>query len=297
MDIAAQREFIKSYFNTPNKVEVTNDFKGHLSVVFSEDVTTPEIHFKNCIFQTINFTNLKLNKGITFTDCTIYGDIEIIGLVTQSFIEDPNDYSRYSLKFYNTQINGNLLIDGCKLNRSIIIEGCKHIKSLNILSNKITNGDIQLCNSIISENSDINFNGLHNDISFYESIFESRIHLTSNNCSSLVFQNSNFKKETHVFAGEAKNGIIFDGGIYKEFYIQTVKSDGILSINGAEFLEKLDVKYFDSNSKLKCGCPEIYISDCTIGNESYIKGSENHDHPYSLKSVIINCTDKQKRKI
>jgi hypothetical protein len=262
-----------------NQAEYQATFAKFNDVVFTDAVIfdgtnlSYGIYFDSCSFEDIVvFNNIIADKyslsynqdseSIVFKNCTFTEDFKIIG--------------------NETVIDRSLVFNGCSFGKRVSIENINIlIEGLSIESCSINSIDIFDC--VIKQSIRINSCKIN-----------SHIRLHGNNCSSIVFTKSNeFKGNLHIDNCKAKDGVVFNDGIFKEdIYFSLVETIRFgLTIFDSIFEKSFIINYHAGTVKPATGISSFYISSSRFINGLYIKGIQDFaaDIP-QVKTITLDIS-------
>ena len=291
-----EETYIKEQLNKTGIVTIENITLTTPLLINQTHYKCDGVFFNNCKFLSeLKFVEIDLKFGIQFTNSKFY---ELI-------------FSKCTAKGHKGDFNPNnenILLKDCKVDEVFAVEECNLERELKIQSTVLkkiqllgnTFSGLGFYDSTINLVAGFEFNTCTNtDIRFQESTFEDSIRFSQNICPFYVFMDSTFKRDVWIWAGEAKNGIIFNGGIFEDtFKIQSVKSSGTLTFIDATFNKSVDVVYTDTTNNVAGGCPIIYLKDSKFNNGIYINGTDTLiAGPYRVDQIIMDISAELKGNI
>ncbi len=267
------------------------EIKGHSiedQVNLTENIIATGVIIENCTFhETVSFNKINLNYGIIFKNCIFKKGLHIIECQSKNYSREFNR-DNFHLKFTNTTIDELFFKSNNDIERGIIINEDSKINKLEIDSICCIKGGFFIYNSIINDHLDIHFANMSDNFSIREkSIVNALMRLDKISANSLVFTDSIFNENIHIWAGSIKS-LIFNDGIFKDdLFITGVKIHNSLTIIGTQFEKSINFKLFDEDNDKTGNLSKIYIKSGKFGEQFIVNGND-----YEIEEITFN-TSKQ----
>ena len=259
--------------------------------------------YENCEIGILSFNNCDLGNGAYFKNCkfrNVYIQRTIATEWTEEwFIENPD--FRFSMTFDNCTISGELRIIGqvddtnknpCKFRRGISFVNNTVIGKMLIIDKVISDGEIAIEDSTV-EAIDIRASQM-TELRFDRAKIGGFVRLEGiKNTGSFSFMDSNFGGQVKLW-GSVSKSITFNNGVFQDdFKITAVLAENMY-VQGAEFNKSFYITEFDYSSEHHAfhnAITKFAISNTKVRDRFFVNGGLIDFKQY-VKSIEINFSNR-----
>jgi len=240
------------------------------------NIISDGVIIKDCIFEKgVFFENIDLNCGIRFVKCTFKKNLSVNKCQAQKYDQVFN-FDGYHLDFRYTKINGLYFNYVNQLELGIRICEKSIINRLQISTLVAKKGGVFINDSTVENSFDIRQATLNNEVSIYgNSIIDSKVRFENINCGSIVFNDSHFKRDIHIWAGKVGSLTFKDGIFDDDLSISAVPISSYLMVIGTDFKKSISFTIQDDTNNKTGSLTKVYIQSGKFGEQFIINGSNS----------------------
>ncbi|NOY49244.1 MAG: hypothetical protein GXO88_01550, partial [Chlorobi bacterium] len=267
-------DFLKNFHKNGNPILI-EDKEIMNRVDTQRKVLATGVIIKDCIFnESVIFENVDFNCGVKFINCKFKKTLSINKCKSNNYDQVFN-FDGYHIEFINTEIEG-LYFNGSNIiERGVRISEKSRINRLQVRSIYSAMGSFAINDSTIETQFDISQAKLINDVEIRNnSIINSKVRFENITTGSIVFTESTFEKDIHIWAGKV-GSLIFNDGVFKDdLNITAVPISSSTTIFRTEFKKSIIFKLQDDTNKKTGSLNQVYISSGKFNEQFIVNGND-----------------------
>ena len=268
-------QFIDEITQAGNEIKIYNETITDC-VDIRKDITAVGVFIENCVFEDdVVFEDADLNCGIKFINCVFKKYLAFNDCKTTKYNQRFNFYGHH-IVFSNTKIYGLYFNGENNFERGVEITNKSEIKRLQVRTITSSNGSFSINDSTIESQFDVSNCRFSSDLSVREnSIINAKVRFEYNITGSILFTQSTFNKDIHIWSGKTDQLTFNDGVFCDDLYIHAVPILSRLTIIGAEFKKSINFTLQDKTNNKVGTLSKVYIQSSKFGDRLKVKGSND----------------------
>lgn len=279
-------QFITEITKSGNQIKISGETIPD-KVYIRKSLIANGIIVENCVFENGFFLeDIDLNYGIKFIGCVFIKNISFISCRATKYDQEIN-FDGYHLEFKNTKIDGLSFNNNNHIERGVRVCEKSIIRNIHVenLISKI--GGFEINGSTVEILFDIIQSKIMNVSVINNSIIDAKVRFDNIECRFILFTDSIFKKDIHIWAGKVDSLTFEDGVFDDDLSILAVPISSCLTINGTEFKKSIKFTLRDDTNNITGSISKVYIKSGKFGEQFIINGNSNQ-----IDELIID-TSKQ----
>jgi len=266
-------KFISEITKSGNLIKISGETIPE-QVVIRKNLIAKGIIIENCVFENgFIIENVDLNFGIKLIGCDFKKNFSINNCRSTKYDQEFN-YDGYHLEFKNTKIEGLFFNGNNQIERGIRICEKSIVRTIQVRTLISNKGSFDVNDSTVERLFDIGQAQLKDSVSIRNnSIIDAKVRFENITCGSIVFTESNFKKDIHLWAGKIGSLTFNDGVFDDDLSITAVPITSYLTVIGADFKKSISFTIQDDKNNKTGSLTKIYIQSGKFGEQFIINGS------------------------
>jgi len=234
------------------------------------------IIIEDCIFEDGFFIeNIDLNCGIKFIGCDFKKNLSINNCTARNYDQAFN-FDSYHIEFKDTKIQGLYFNGNNQIERGVRISEKSEIKRIQVRTLISNKGSFAIEDSSIEGIIDISQAQLNGDFSIRNnSTIKEKVRVENLRAGSIVFTDSDFLKDIHIWAGNIGSLTFNDGKFEDDLSISAVPISSYLTVIGTEFKKSISFNIQDDTNNKTGKLTKVYIQSGKFGEQFIINGGNN----------------------
>jgi len=265
-------QFITEISKSGNQIKISGETIPD-QVNIQNNLIANGITVENCVFENgVFIENIDLNCGIKFIGCVFKKNISFNNCRATKYDQVFN-FDGYHLEFKNTKIEGLFFNDNNQIERGVRICEKSIIRTIQVRTLISNKGSFDINDSTVERLFDISQAKLNNNVSIRNnSIIDAKVRFENITTGSIVFTESNFKNDIHIWAGRI-GSLIFNDGIFEDdLSISAVPISSDLIVIGTDFKKSISFTIQDETNNKIGALNKVYIQSGKFGEQFIING-------------------------
>lgn len=266
-------QFLSEITKSGNLIKISGETIPE-QVVIKKNLLAKGIIVENCVFEDGFFIeNVDLSFGIKLIGCDFKRNFSINNCRSTKYDQEFN-YDGYHLEFKNTKIEGLFFNGNNQIERGVRICENSIVRTIQVRTLISNKGSFDVNDSTVERLFDISQAHLKSSVSIRNnSIIDAKVRFENITCGSIVFTESNFKKDIHLWAGKIGSLTFNDGVFHDDLSITAVPITSYLTVIGTDFKKSINFTIKDDTNKKTGSLTKIYIQSGKFGEQFIINGS------------------------
>jgi len=250
------------------------------------------VELSNCVFKDkVIIANIESDFwGFSISQCRFERGLEFHNVCFDKSVMNESSLCD-GIIIETSEIKDRFLVRNSKINKGIQIYDSK-LDVVLIRSMKSDSGGLNFSDTSVNKNITISQSQIGNELRIAKTTVKEWMKIENLFSSFYVFQGNLFEGRLMIWAGSAKGGITFNNGVYnEEIKIESVITEGGLTVSGDLLKKALIVKYYDITNNKYGGPQSFFLNSCSFENGLIVDGEKTFLEKAEIKQIQIPSTN------
>jgi len=268
-------EFLEKITKSGTQIRITGEsIAEHINI--ETNIVANGLIIEDCVFENFVFMEgIDLNYGIKFKNCTFRKKLSFNNCFANKYDRSFN-FDGSHLDFIDTKIDELYFTGTNQIERGVRICEKTIIQDLQVRTLISNKGNFSIDDSTIERLFDISHACINGNVSIRNnSKINAKVRFENLTSGSIVFTESNFKKDIHIWAGNI-GSLTFNDGIFDDdLSIIAVPISSYLTVIGTDFKKSISFTIQDDTNNKVGSLNKVYIQSDKFGEQFIINGGNS----------------------